>query len=82
MGVPTSEVGYTSAMHRSEDHVWGHWGGGSENFTVSCRKSSVDMKQSTVKFTSVGTAASSFSDKTSAVGSNEVYRATVELVRT
>jgi len=33
MGVPTSEVGYTSAMPRREDHevhkdMWGHWGGG------------------------------------------------------
>jgi len=32
MGVPTSEVGYTSAMPRREDHEvhkdmwWGHWG--------------------------------------------------------
>jgi len=31
MGVPTSEVGYTSAMPRREDHevhkdMWGHWG--------------------------------------------------------
>jgi len=30
MGVPTSEVGYTSAMPRREDHEvlkdkWGHW---------------------------------------------------------
>jgi len=30
MGVPTSEVGYTSAMPRREDHevhkdMWGHW---------------------------------------------------------
>ena len=30
MGVPTSEVDYTSAMHRREDHevhkdMWGHW---------------------------------------------------------
>jgi len=33
MGVPTSEVGYTSAMPRREDHevhndMWGHGGGG------------------------------------------------------
>jgi len=33
MSVPTSEVGYTSAMPRREDHevhkdMWGHWGGG------------------------------------------------------
>jgi len=33
MGVPTSEVGYTSAMPRREDHEVhkghvGHWGGG------------------------------------------------------
>jgi len=32
MGVPTSEVGYTSAMPRREDHdvhkdMWGHRGG-------------------------------------------------------
>jgi len=32
MGIPTSEVGYTSAMPRREDHkvhkdMWGHWGG-------------------------------------------------------
>jgi len=32
MGVPTSEVGYTSAMPRREDHeahkdMWGHWEG-------------------------------------------------------
>ena len=32
MGVPTSEVGYTPAMPRTEDHEvhkdmwWGHWG--------------------------------------------------------
>jgi len=31
MGVPTSDVGYTSAMPRREDHevhkdMWGHWG--------------------------------------------------------
>jgi len=31
MGVPNSEVGYTSAMPRREDHevhkdIWGHWG--------------------------------------------------------
>jgi len=30
MGVPTSEVGYTSAMPRRENHevhkdMWGHW---------------------------------------------------------
>jgi len=30
MGVPASEVGYTSAMPRKEDHeihkdMWGHW---------------------------------------------------------
>ena len=30
MGVPTSEVGYTAAMPRREDHevhkdMWGHW---------------------------------------------------------
>ena len=37
MGVPNSEVGYTSAMPRREDHevhkdIWGHWGvGGGEN---------------------------------------------------
>jgi len=33
MGVPTSEVGYTSAMPRREDHevhkdMWGQWEGG------------------------------------------------------
>jgi len=33
MGVPTSEVGYTSAMPRREDQevhkdMWGHWGEG------------------------------------------------------
>ena len=33
MGVPTSEVGYTSAMDRREGHevhkdMWGNWGGG------------------------------------------------------
>ena len=33
MGVPTSEVGYTPAMPRREDHevhkdMWWHWGGG------------------------------------------------------
>jgi len=31
MGVPASEVGYTSAVPRREDHevhkdMWGHWG--------------------------------------------------------
>jgi len=31
MGIPNSEVGYTSAMPRREDHevhkdMWGHWG--------------------------------------------------------
>ena len=40
MGVPTSEVGYTSGMPRREDHevhkdMWGHWGGGTEG-TTSC----------------------------------------------
>ena len=30
MGFPTSEVGYTAAMHRRKDHkvhkdMWGHW---------------------------------------------------------
>jgi len=38
MGVPTSEVGYTSAMPRREDHevhkdMWGHWGGGDNETT-------------------------------------------------
>jgi len=33
MGVPASEVGYTPAMPRREDHevhkdMWGHWCGG------------------------------------------------------
>jgi len=33
MGIPTSEVGYTSVMPRREDHevhkdMWGHWGWG------------------------------------------------------
>ena len=33
MGIPKSEVGYTSAMPRRKDHevhkdMWGHWGGG------------------------------------------------------
>jgi len=33
MGVPTSEVGYTSAMPRKENHevhkdMWGQWRGG------------------------------------------------------
>jgi len=37
MGVPTSEVGYTSAMPRREDHEVrkghvGHWGGEKKNF--------------------------------------------------
>jgi len=36
MGVPTSKVGYTSAMSRREDHevhkdMWGHWGEGKKN---------------------------------------------------
>jgi len=36
MGVPASEVGYTSAMPRREDHevhkdMWGIWGGGKGN---------------------------------------------------
>jgi hypothetical protein len=37
MGVPTSEVGYTLAMPRREDHgvhkkgMWWHWGGGKES---------------------------------------------------
>jgi len=35
MGVPATEVGYTSAMPRREDHevhkdMWGHWRGGKE----------------------------------------------------
>jgi len=37
MGVPTSEIGYTSTMPRREDHevhkdMWGHWGGGGGAF--------------------------------------------------
>jgi len=37
MGVPASEVGYTPAMPRREDHkvhkdMWWHWGGG-----IDCR---------------------------------------------
>jgi len=46
MDVPTSEVGYTSAMPRREDHeihkdMWGHWGGGDNNennykYLISC----------------------------------------------
>ena len=40
MGVPTSEVGYTSAMPRRADHrvhkdMWGHWGGGHFGKTIS-----------------------------------------------
>ena len=40
MGVPTSEVGYTSAMPRREDpevhkDMWGHGGG---NFNILCNK--------------------------------------------
>jgi len=40
MGVPISEVGYTSAMPRREDHevhkgMWGHWGGGQKNTTCN-----------------------------------------------
>ena len=39
MGVPTSEVGYTSAMPRREDHevhkdMWGHWGGGKQVLNI------------------------------------------------
>jgi len=38
MGVPNSEVGYTSAMPRREDHevhkdMWGHWG--KNNLTIT-----------------------------------------------
>jgi len=41
MGVPTSEVCYTSAMPRREDHkvhkdMWGHWGGKKVN-GVTCQ---------------------------------------------
>ena len=37
MCVPTSEVGYTAAMPRREDHevhkdMWWHWGGGHCNY--------------------------------------------------
>jgi len=52
MGVPTSEVGYTSAMPRREDHevhkdMWGHCGvegrkGGREK-SVCTKKLIVDM---------------------------------------
>jgi len=40
MGVPNSEVGYTSAMPRREDHevhkdMWGHWVGGEILFSLS-----------------------------------------------
>jgi len=48
MGVPNSEVGYTPAMPRREDHevhmdMWWHWGGGekkmkknTQNFNSKC----------------------------------------------
>ena len=43
MGVPNSEVGYTSAMPRREDHevhkdMWGgHWGGRyTERYPIMC----------------------------------------------
>jgi len=46
MGVPTSEVGYTPAMPRREDHevhkdMWRHWGGELKN------KYSTTFKEST-----------------------------------
>jgi len=39
MGVPTSEVGYTPAMSRREDHeahkdMWGHWKGRGTSYTT------------------------------------------------
>ena len=41
MGVPTSEVGYTSAMPRREDHevhkdMWGIGGGKKKNLAPAC----------------------------------------------
>jgi len=41
MGVPTSEVGYTSAMPRREYHevhkdMWGQWGGGGYIYVCVC----------------------------------------------
>jgi hypothetical protein len=43
MGVPTSEVGYTAAMHRREDHevMWWHW---IKKIIITVRK--VKVKQS------------------------------------
>jgi len=40
MGVPTSEVGYTSAMPRREGHevhkdMWGNWGRGGIKLSVA-----------------------------------------------
>jgi len=39
MGVPASEICYTPAMPRREDHevhkdMWGHWGGGGGSCAV------------------------------------------------
>jgi len=42
MGVPTSEVGYISAMPRREGHevhkdMWGHWGKNKKKKLVNCQ---------------------------------------------
>ena len=46
MGVPTSEVGYTAAMSRREDHEdhkdmwWGHWTESPQGHVVALDKKS------------------------------------------
>jgi len=57
MGVPTSEVGYTPAIPRREDHevhkdMWGHWTKKKKNFYVPtcdaqiilCRRTEADVQ--------------------------------------
>jgi len=60
MGVPNSEVGYTPAMPRREDHevhkdVWWHWGGGTcggiggEGHVVALDQKNIFRKKKPVK---------------------------------
>jgi len=56
MGVPTSEVGYTSAMPRREDHevhkdMWWHWGEKTSNKRFSMATSGFVSRPGYVRIT-------------------------------